>query len=737
MAGKFTKSRYDRPSEILYAGGLSSCRDSGKSPGRRERALPALAVFFALGLWLACRGLFPAPAYAQAGETADWTVMFYFCGTDLESKYSYATENLSEIMECSWPENYLPSIAANYGVTLDLDSFNAAGTVNVLIETGGCTEWHAGSLGMDIPVDRLARWVYECYPGGKFGGEKPDGFRLVQELPLQSMADPGTLSDFIRWGRETFPAEKYALVLWDHGGGSKTGLFIDELFAGDILYLYELPEAFAEGGTHFDVVLFDACMMANIETAWAIKDYADWMVASEEVVPGKGTAISRWLQELYNDPLQDGRRLCRNICDMTQIKYANEDDGQARSILTWSVIDLDKVGPLVETLEQTCQSVAKYCSLFPSLIPAYAEYILRAEEYGDGVEHMKDLGDIFYNPYIIHMMDALSRSELLSALEDAVVYALRGSGRSGAHGLSFCYAAAGFTNEELSVYAKNCPVPSYLAILDSFHPDWTAPDWVYETAEHLKEINTLSDYQLELKRCWSRQGFPGIALVGGTMNVSSVLYRLYKKDEMTDTVIRLGRTSCVMEESSEGELMRCATRFSLWPSIDGELCDIELIRENESGLLYNIPIQIGNNMEHLRCGRLRQEGMSVDNISTMEATGKYEIYGIWEGYDEDTMMPGRNVESLSSKAGRDYVLLYPQDGTDMSGRQMYLSSQTLTMYRVLDVEEITLPPGNYYLEYEVDDLFMNPSVLERIPFYWDGQKPIFPDGFTWEGTWKE
>ena len=47
------------------------------------------------------------------------------------------------------------------------------------------------------------------------------------------MADPRTLSDFIRWGVETCPAKKYVLVLWGHGNGAGSGLFIDELFDGD------------------------------------------------------------------------------------------------------------------------------------------------------------------------------------------------------------------------------------------------------------------------------------------------------------------------------------------------------------------------------------------------------------------------------------------------------------------------------------------------------------------------
>lgn len=47
-----------------------------------------LAMFTAVGV----------SALAEpAEEPAEWTVLFYFCGSDLESKYSYATGNLQEI----------------------------------------------------------------------------------------------------------------------------------------------------------------------------------------------------------------------------------------------------------------------------------------------------------------------------------------------------------------------------------------------------------------------------------------------------------------------------------------------------------------------------------------------------------------------------------------------------------------------------------------------------------------
>ena len=194
--------------------------------------------------------LFVAPALSEetVREPAEWTVMFYFCGSDLESRHSLATENLKDITEVIYPANYIARYSDGGDAEPDADMASMPGIVNVLVETGGSEEWHARDIGMDIDPSALQRWRYNMYGVDKrLRSTVENGFELMQTLPLQNMADPGTLADFIRWGVETCPAKKYALVLWDHGDGARSGLIIDELFDRDILYLYELKQALADG----------------------------------------------------------------------------------------------------------------------------------------------------------------------------------------------------------------------------------------------------------------------------------------------------------------------------------------------------------------------------------------------------------------------------------------------------------------------------------------------------------
>ena len=690
------------------------------------------ALLAAAGLSALAEESAAAESFAAEDEPAEWTVLFYFCGSDLESRYGYASDALAQIGQVRYPDSYLPLVAKENGVSAALNSLPQIPRVNVLIETGGAKRWHAQSP--EISANALQRWRYQCFSfyGDETIGDYLTGFELMETLPLQNMADPATLADFIRWGAETCPAKKYALVLWDHGDGARTGMMIDELFDSDIMYLYELKQALADADVQFETVVIDACLMANIETAWALKDNAHWMVASEELVPGGGTAVGDWLQELYANPAVDGALLGRWVCDGTQIKYADEGTEQFRSTLTWSVIDLTKIERLAAAAGRFFQVMGETYKTYPELAITYASYIVNAEEYGDGQQKMRDIAGVFYDSDTWYCLDYGLRREILQALSDAVVYAVRGAGRSAARGLSFCYPMD-FEPAELDTYAKNCPSPHYLAFLDAVS-NWTAPDWVYEKVDRLPALSSIEKLQLEVTRYRNSAGLPGVIVGNVVNNLRGVCYRLYRVNEETDQTVLLGRTSCAMEWDVElREYIWVANDPMRWPAIDGVPCDMEMIRqyylEEEEGVdcLYNIPMQIGEDPCFLRCSRVIRYEEGEDQLPV--GITSYEVHGVWEGYDENTRMTNRNVTELSKLAGREYRLLYPIDGN----LRFFETSAPLTMYRSLEVEEITLPAGDYFIEYEVDDMFERPFVLDRVKLHWDGKEITYPDGFVWEG----
>ncbi|MCR5297579.1 MAG: hypothetical protein K6E17_09225 [Clostridiales bacterium] len=678
---------------------------------------------------------------AAPEEKAEWTVMFYFCGSDLESKYGYASESLEEIWQVFFPDSLLPLYGMENLVNPDTDwnQYASKSRVNVLAETGGSSRWHTAKMGQEIRTDVLQRWRYHCYStySGRSLIEKPeDEYELLENCPLESMASPETLADFIRWGAKTCPAEKYALVLWDHGGGAMTGLFADELFDGDIMNLNGLHDALEGGGVQLEALVIDACLMANIETAWAVRDFARWMIASEELAPGHGTAVEKWLQELYNHPECDGKQLGRTICDLTLNEYASSADETDKAILTWSVIDLSAVERLADSLDRYFGDITKAFQDHPMAAINYAKMFHDAEEYGDGTQQMRDLASVFYHENAISFMDAGIRNDFLDAYTDAVVYCVRGPAHSAARGLSFCYPVEADA-EDLDLYAQNCPFTSYLAYLDAIS-DWVAPEWVYEKAERIPEIRQIPDYQLTAVKCLDETGFPAFMIENMYENLSGTYYSLYYLDEESGGTVFLGRTDCKGTYFASTDYTEVYSAFEpwMWPSANGIPCTLKMQKEqyNENGKLslYSIPIRIGTSDYFLRCGRQQYY---------RDKSTEYEIYGAWKGKEDGKLMQSRGLTSLAQLAGRDYRILWPLDGADAGEQQYVPGSSAMWLPRMLEIEEKPLPAGTYYLQYEADDMFMRPYTLERIEMHWDGESLTFPEDFAWEGrvalNWEE
>jgi hypothetical protein len=133
----------------------------------------------------------------------------------------------------------------------------------------------------------------------------------LANLAYRDMAKVETLADFIAWGMKKFPAQHYIVTLSDHGAGFLGA----EEDRGNMLSLPQLREAFElaekKTGKKPDIIAFDACLMAQAEVAHELKDRAQYLIASEEVVGGDGypykgilPGIDKALSEGKSDPRQ-------------------------------------------------------------------------------------------------------------------------------------------------------------------------------------------------------------------------------------------------------------------------------------------------------------------------------------------------------------------------------------------------------------------------------------------------
>ena len=161
----------------------------------------------------------------------------------------------------------------------------------------------------------------------------------MENLGEAQMTSPNTLTDFIKWSASNYPADRYELVLWNHGGGTALGFGYDEMYPDDMLSLSQIGNALSDSGIKFDIVGFDACLMGTIETAYMLEPYADYLVASEEYEPGTGWYYSEWLKNLSDNTSMPTVEIGKKIVE----DYINGPDSSFFDSNTLSIVDLREI----------------------------------------------------------------------------------------------------------------------------------------------------------------------------------------------------------------------------------------------------------------------------------------------------------------------------------------------------------------------------------------------------------
>ncbi len=148
---------------------------------------------------------------------------------------------------------------------------------------------------------------------------------MVADLGEANMASGQTLVDFAVWAIKNYPADKYALILSDHGMGWPGG-WTDPTsrsanssiplasVTGDMLFLDELTGALQDirsqtGLDKFELLGMDACLMGHLEVFTDLAPNARYAVTSQETEPSLGWAYASFLERLAANPDMDGAAL--------------------------------------------------------------------------------------------------------------------------------------------------------------------------------------------------------------------------------------------------------------------------------------------------------------------------------------------------------------------------------------------------------------------------------------------
>lgn len=225
----------------------------------------------------------PVDPEQQRQQTASWTVMVFIAGDN----------NLEE--------------AALYDIN-EMEAVGSSPDVNILVEIDRAEDY------TDMDGDWTdARRYYIQQDSDLDVISSP----VVEDLGETNSGSAETMADFAIWGMTNYPAEKYMLILWDHGG-AWMGHFSDDE-SGDDTNLPELVSALDRvktqtGVDKFEVIGFDMCLMGQAEVFESLVPYAHYGIGSEENEPGAGWFYV-FLEQLVNNPTIGGAEVGRHVVD--------------------------------------------------------------------------------------------------------------------------------------------------------------------------------------------------------------------------------------------------------------------------------------------------------------------------------------------------------------------------------------------------------------------------------------
>ena len=629
-----------------------------------------------------------------------WTVFVYLCGSDLETKGGAATRDLNEI------------IAAN-----------GASNVRFVVETGGAKQWRNKT----VKSNKLGRYLVQ---GGKISD--------VGSVAAADMGDASTLSDFLTWGIKNYPADHMGLILWDHGGGSITGVCFDERNSGDSLYLRELDEALATTyksmWDKFEFVGFDACLMSTLESANVLASYSNYMIASQESEPATGWEYGSIVRYLAKNPSCTGDELGRAMCD----SYLNSVDLNTRGFTTLAVVDLSQIDQLMQDFYHFSQEM--YASgEDQGTLAAMSRAINKAENFGcnnwrEGYTNMVDLGGL---------VDACadvtpSAEDVHNTLRKAVTYQVRGTYHAGATGLSTYYPLKLNSSSELSIFQTVAVNPSYLSHVDrlahgatynggsqyqEYSDDsfWQNNVWNWilgntsnteqVTDNHWDYVNDHNQSTAKITYAHKPQvddeGTYWFQLSQASIdNVESVSGMVYQLSDDGQDYIALGETYDVYADWDTGEV---ADGFDgTWFSLpDGQNLNLAVEQSTDDYIIYTAPIMLNGKERYLRM----QQDIN---------TGKVKVEGAWNGVNANGALD-RSVTPI--KKGDVIVPLYKATSADGSNiASDYEGEPYKVTARTLNISYKPLFAGTYLYRFCLTDVFGDSSYTDAVTF------EIDPDG---------
>ena len=365
------------------------------------------------------------------------TVMVYMCGSNLETLYGAATKDVQEM------------------ALSGLDPLQT----KVFVMVGGSENWQNNDIRKNV--------------GGLYTFAKKShghGIRLIaleNSSGSMNMGEGETLAYFLNYCREKNETDRYALILWDHGGGPMNGVCWDETHDADHLTIDEIVSALSSCGfqeKQLDWIGFDACLMSSVEVASKLSPYAKYMVSSQAEEPASGWNYA-FLNGLEND--RDGAATGERIIDAFFAVNPN-----AVCDLTLSCVDLSAISEIEVSMDAMFSPIA--ATLDEKTFSVISKMRFKTTSYGKSMGETKgsnsyDLVDLVSLCESYAEKNEKNAEAVCKAVEKAVVY--NKANIPGSHGLSVYHPYRNqekYTSEWKKTYEKMDFCSGYTSYINSY-----------------------------------------------------------------------------------------------------------------------------------------------------------------------------------------------------------------------------------------------------------------------------
>ena len=517
------------------------------------------------------------------------------------------------------------------------------------------------------------------------------------------MGNPQTFADFLSFCDTAYPADHKMLLFWNHGSGP-FGFCNDDLYDGDCITLPEMREALgavygsAPSAPPFELVGYDACLMASTEVAEALHGYTRYLAASEETETGDGWSYGKWVDELAAHPEMNGAQLGKVIADTFVEACANFSINMRwlnfEAVATFSVVDVEKAHNAYEAYTSLCAAALRDTADDPWPLAALGRAAGKSIRYAGS--YYKYFNTIDLGAFMRHLSEDYPEesARVLSALDQAVLYPRETSYTQGSEGLSiyfptnvdslyglfqyleymdtvctdpdmkalYYYKVAGCLNEELQSYADAAGYGSF-PTLDTTPLDQLAALTPAVGDDHTVELPISNE-------------------VASLMQQMTVTIAKYDAD--TETLCFYGDDACLYLD----EYRTLRTTFDgAWVTLDGHILPLEIIDQTDAFIRYRVPV--------------RYDGAENAYLVVARdlASGAFSILGV-QALDEEADTFGRNLVpvEIGSKIAVCYRI---EDMTDVSVHEEY--GDSFTFRTNSRVESAALPDGDYYLVISITD----------------------------------